>query len=77
MREGVLRKGFTIVTPKMRFSIPRGTRVFFHGSTPTITFEGYDIQLFKTDRWYANIYGTLFLVIYDPAKPPYPLSYFK
>jgi len=79
MREGVLRKGFTINTPTIVFKIPKGTKVRFHSSTPTIYFEGFEeVVLFREGgQWYASVYGTLFAVLFDQEKPPYPISYFK
>jgi hypothetical protein len=79
MRPGILRKGFTIQTPTIYFRIPKNTKVFFHSSTPRITFEGFEeVVLFREDKqWYASIYGTLFAVLYEIEKPPYPISYFK
>jgi hypothetical protein len=80
MREGVLRKGFTINTLNgFGFRIPKGTVVRFHSSTPRITFDGYsEVVLFReSGTWYASIYGTLFIVVYDRSDPPYPLLYFR
>ncbi|MEM4430947.1 MAG: hypothetical protein QXM08_07265 [Thermofilaceae archaeon] len=78
MAKGVLRKGFKIHTPTLTIKIPKGTVVRFHGSTPTITFDGYPVKLIKIGGdWYADVCGTLFLVCFDRNRPPYPISYFK
>jgi len=78
---GILRQGFIIQTPTMRLKIPKGTIVKMHRiNNPTIVFVDFrEIRLFKVgSRWYAEIYNTTHLVVFNPKKqPPYPISYFK
>ncbi|MEM2181017.1 MAG: hypothetical protein QXP32_09420 [Nitrososphaeria archaeon] len=76
MAMGILKKNFIIQTPIFKINIPKGTVVYFHSYT--IIFKDFDIKLFKTEKkWYASIYGQIFIVLFDPQKPPYPISYFK
>lgn len=80
MPSGVLKKGFVINTPSgLAVRIRRGTKITFHGSSPTIEFEDLpEVRLIKIDReWYVDIYGGLFLMEFEQSRPPYPLSYFK
>ncbi|MEM2613242.1 MAG: hypothetical protein QXO15_03325 [Nitrososphaerota archaeon] len=80
MAIGVLKRGFTIHTPAgIDIKIPKNTVVRFHSSTPTITFDGFpEVKLFRAgNKWYASVYGNIYLVLFDPQKPPYPISYFK
>jgi len=76
---GVLRRGFTIYTPTVTLRIPQGTIVYFHSSEPTIRFEGFpEIRLFRVSgRWFADLWGSIHIVLFDADRPPYPLSYFR
>jgi len=77
MRTGVLRKGFTIRTPKLTMEIPSGVKVYFYARS--IEFEGYpDIYLYENSgKWYAFIWGQKHLLVFDYSNPPYPISYYR
>ena len=79
MPQGTLRKGFTITTPKCTVTIQKGNIVNFEANTQTITFKDVpDVTLVKNaGKWFAVIYSTLMPVLFDPERPPYPLSYFR
>ena len=78
MPQGILKQGFTIHTPSMKIQIPRWTMVTLRSSRPTIFFHHLGIKLFKVKgRWYADVYNTVFKVLFDQERPPYPISYFK
>lgn len=79
MAVGILREGFVIQNHKYQVRIPKNTVVFFsNNGVPTIRFRDYPITLMRIDgRWYAEFYGSLMLVDFDPNNPPYPIAYFK
>ena len=77
---GVLTKGFTIHTVDNRdITIPKSTIVFFDTSRREIRFKGFrHVKMVQRDgKWFAEIFGELFAIVYDAKKPPYPISYFK
>jgi len=76
---GILKKGFTIyTTSNLEIKIPKNTIVRFHSSTPTISFDGFEVQLVNLNgKWYAIVYGAPYLMQFDYNNPPYPISYFK
>lgn len=77
---GVLTKQFTIVNDVYKINIPRGLEVRFGvvNGTPTVTFNP-NVRLIRVDgSWFAEVYGCLMRINFNPAKPlPYPVSYFK
>lgn len=80
MREGILRRGFTIITPNMNIELPKGTSVLFDSNpSPTISFPRFKgVKLFMASgNWFVLAWDRLFNVKFDKKKPPYPLKYFK
>jgi hypothetical protein len=76
LRTGVLRKGFTVRTPKVTVEIPPGVKVRFYARS--IEFEGYpDIRLYENNgKWYAFLFGQKAILLFDYNNPPYPISYY-
>ncbi|RLC36277.1 hypothetical protein DRH29_04880 [candidate division Kazan bacterium] len=76
---GILRKGFTIHTPTLKFRIPKGTKVVFDPANPIITFPQFEnVKLIRAGSdWFAVLWGSPFLMLFDHSRPPYPLCFYK
>lgn len=79
MKPGVLRKNTFIRTPILEFRLRKGTRVAFDEEHPIISFPKYDcIKLIRAgNNWFAVLWGSPFLMLFDHSRPPYPLSFYK
>jgi len=76
---GKLRKHtFFFIQEGLAIVVKKGTTVYAHSSTPTIVFEGTPIYLAKMGGvWFIDVFGDKHTIIFDPQRPPYPISYFR